>query len=174
MVWKFCPTCGGDLEPVRRPFIRLLCKQCGAVHYLNPKVGVALLIASDQDVLMVRRREPPLQGYWTLPSGYVEYEESCEAAAIREGCEELSVEPRLIRLHGVYSYEDDPRSNMVLVVYIADVERTRLQPGSDVSEIRLFRWKELPDEVAFQGNRRAMSDFLSQNGIANSSKLGVE
>ena len=79
------------IEVVRAPFVRFLCHSCQRTHYSNPKVGVALLITSGNSLLLTRRGEPPFQGYWTLHSGYVEYEESCEEAAIREAREELGL-----------------------------------------------------------------------------------
>src|SRR5436309_771913 len=100
MEFKFCPMCGSRLEVLRVPFVRFVCRSCHRTHYANPKVGVALLIASGSNVLLVRRREPPFEGYWTLPSGYVEYEESCEEAAIREAREEIGVEAKLLHLLG--------------------------------------------------------------------------
>ena len=51
-------------------------------------------------ILLQKRRD---RDVWGLISGHVEFGESVEQAIIREIREETNVEPRLIRLIGVYS-----------------------------------------------------------------------
>ena len=147
-------------------FTRLRCQKCGRTVYLNPKVGVALLIEIEGHLMLVRRGEEPFPGWWTLPPGYVEYEESCEQAALREAQEELRTRVQLVGLHGVYSYQDDPRANMVLVVYRAICEKGNFSPGDDVSEVCLVDMHHLPADIAFSEVRRAISDYVgaTQNG----------
>lgn len=159
--WRFCPRCGGPLEKSQAPFVRYKCVACGKVHYLMPKVGVGLLIAQRDQVLLARRAEEPCRGMWGLPSGYVEYEETLEEAAIREGQEELSVTVSLRGVHGVYSYRDDPRSPMVYIVFRA-IAPDSIVAASDVAEAKFFALDSLPHEIAFEGNRRALDDLISK------------
>lgn len=161
--YRFCPACGGSLELLAHEFIRFRCPKCGKAIYLNPKVGVALVIEADSQLLLVRRKEEPFAGWWTLPSGYVEYEESCKQAALREAQEELSLEVYLTRLLGVYSYQDDPRANMVLVVYCAECDDYTFRAGDDAAEVRLFRKNELPPKIAFSGIRQAIQEYLDSD-----------
>ena len=86
-----CPSCGGVLLREKSPYLRLSCIQCNEIWYLNPKVGVATIIEHNSGIILSRRGSAPYKGYWTLPAGYVEYEESCEEAAIRETEEEVGL-----------------------------------------------------------------------------------
>jgi ADP-ribose pyrophosphatase YjhB (NUDIX family) len=158
--YRFCRYCGGPLREASSLPVRLMCDECGRTMFLNPKLGVALLIEHDGALLLARRAEEPYKGWWVLPSGYVEYEESCEQAAVREASEELSTKAELQGLQGVYSYGDDPRSRMVLVVYRAVCDPESVRAGDDVGECGFFRPNDLPSAIAFDGVRQAIAAWL--------------
>jgi 8-oxo-dGTP diphosphatase len=163
--FRHCPFCGGLLTRNKTPFLRLSCIQCSRVHYLNPKVGVAMVVEYDNGIVLARRADEPYKDYWMIPSGYVEYEESCEAAAIREAEEELGVTIEICSLQNVYSFMDDPRAHMVLIVYICKVVAGELKAGSDVSEVKVFCEHNLPEQIAFSGVQKAISDYWrTRNG----------
>ena len=46
------------------------------------------------------------------------------------------------------------------MVFEAEANLTDLRPGSDVIEVRLFPTAALPESIAFEGNRRAIDDFV--------------
>ena len=140
-------------------YARYACASCGAVHYLNPKVSAGVIVVSNGSILLVRRAIEPYAGQWNLPAGYVEYEETCEEAAVREAREEAGVEVALRGLHGVYSCVDDPRAHYVLVIYRADIRSGELRGGDDVDDARFFPRDALPGDVAFDGMRRAIGDL---------------
>jgi len=157
---RFCRYCGGPLREASSLPVRLVCDECQRTTFLNPKVGVALLIEHDGALLLARRTEEPYKDSWVLPSGYVEYEESCEQAAVREASEELSTEVELQGLQGVYSYGDDPRSRMVLVVYRAVCNSQSVKAADDVGECAFFQPDDLPSAIAFDGVRQAIAAWL--------------
>ncbi len=159
---KFCPECGAPVVRLEHEFYRGSCTGCGAVHYMNPKVSVAVVVSIDNQVLLVRRTEEPYRGWWTLPAGFVEYEETCEQAAQREAREEIGVGVELTGLHGVYSYADDPRAHMVLVVYRARPEHAQFQAGDDSDSCELFGKRTLPELIAFSGMRQAIQDLFDR------------
>lgn len=154
-----CPSCGGILRRQRGPFLRLRCSSCGKICYLNPKVGVGMIVKHDDGIVLSRRAMAPYKGYWTIPAGYVEYEESCEDAVTREAREELGLTVRICSLQNVYSFQDDPRAHMVLVVYVCSIADGQLQAGDDVSEARVFRKCDMPNRIAFSGVRHAICDY---------------
>ena len=140
-------------------YVRYVCKDCRAIHCLNPKVSAGIIVVSEGSLLLVRRAIEPYAGQWNLPAGYVEYEESCEQAAVREAREEAGVDVVLRGLHGVYSCVDDPRAHYVLVIYRADIRGGELRGGDDVDDARLFPLTDLPEHIAFDGMRRAIEDL---------------
>ena len=62
----------------------------------SPRVGVAATVLSPhgRQVLLVRRRNPPGAGSWSLPGGLLDLGEDVVDAALREVLEETSIEAR--------------------------------------------------------------------------------
>ena len=63
---------------------RAVCDDCGYVAYENPKVVVGSVVVHAGQVLLCRRAIEPRRGYWTLPAGYLELQETVEEGAQRE------------------------------------------------------------------------------------------
>ena len=76
-------------------------------------------------VLLIRRKNPPCEGRWAFPGGFVEPGETLEAAARRELREETGLEPsHLEQLRAFGDPGRDPRGWVISVVHLArlDVE----------------------------------------------------
>lgn len=58
----------------------------------QPVVGVGAIIVDRGRVLLVKRRNPPLQGRWSLPGGRVELGETLVEAVRREVAEECGLD----------------------------------------------------------------------------------
>lgn len=154
----YCFQCGTALvaqhqEDRERP----TCPNCGFIHYLDPKVAVAVILGNADGVLLGKRRVNPGSGLWSFPAGYVNRGEVLEEAAVREVREEIGVAVRLTGIVGVYSERGEP---VVLVVYSGDVLAGDPTPdGHEVSEVRRFPLQRLPEDLAFPHDRRVLSDW---------------
>ncbi len=95
---------------------RLVCADCGFVLYDNPKVVVGSVARSGGRVLLCRRAIDPRKGFWTLPAGYLELNESTTAGAEREAWEEARAR---IEIEGLLAVYDIPRLSQVQLVYRA-------------------------------------------------------
>jgi 8-oxo-dGTP diphosphatase len=153
----YCPQCATPLESRHQEDReRPTCPSCGYIHYLDPKVAVAVVVSNDRGVLLGRRNIEPARGAWSFPAGYVNRGEVLEEAAMREVEEEMQVPVRLTGLVGVYSAHGEP---VVLVVYAGTVESGVPRPdGDEVSEVRAFPPDALP-EMAFTHDRRIVDDW---------------
>jgi len=154
----YCLVCGTALESrLHEDRERPTCPSCGFIHYLDPKIAVAVILGDDNGVLLGRRCIDPSSGLWSFPAGYVNRGEVLEEAAVREVLEEFSVDVRLTGLVGVYSERGDP---VVLIVYAGTVEAGEPQPdGHEVSEIQRFALEALPQELAFPHDRQVLVDW---------------
>ena len=154
----YCLICGTPLEPRHHEDRdRPTCPSCGFIHYLDPKVAVAVVLGDEQSVLLCRRRIDPGSGLWSFPAGYVNRGEVLEEAAVREVLEELGVAVELRGIVGVYSERGEP---VVLVVYAGEIEAGEPHPdGREVSEVRRFALDALPDDLAFPHDRQVLSDW---------------
>ncbi len=108
--------------------------------YPRPAVTVDLVIFTiaddDLKVLLIRRGVEPYKGYWALPGGFVEIDESLEQAAARELKEEVGVTVYLEQLYTFGDPNRDPRGRVISVSYFAlvDAERQRIVAGSDAAD----------------------------------------
>ncbi len=98
-------------------------------------------------VLLIRRANPPYEGYWALPGGFVEEDEDLADACARELEEETGVRPELTVQMGAWGKPGrDPRGRNVSVAYLAvarpDVGRARA--GSDAANAEWHPAAALP------------------------------
>ena len=89
---EYCPRCGTVLtESEVRGHTRPTCPACNYILYLNPAPVTAVVIERDGAVLLVKRRYPPGEGHWCLPTGFIESGETPEDSATREVEEETGL-----------------------------------------------------------------------------------
>ena len=122
-----------------------------ASKYERPSVTVDVVMMSlrqrDLQVLLVKRRSWPYEGMWAIPGGFVNMDESLEAAARRELQEETNVQN--VYLEQLYTFGDpgrDPRTRVITVVYFAllDSERLQVKAGDDAADVSWYSVYHLP------------------------------
>ena len=126
---------------------RMICAECGYVLYDNPKIVVGSVTRWGERILLVRRSIEPRYGYWTLPAGFLELNESPSAGAEREAWEEARAR---IEIEGLLAIYDIPRISQVQLIYRARLLDQAIHPGSESLEVALFSWKQIPwGQLAF-------------------------
>jgi ADP-ribose pyrophosphatase YjhB (NUDIX family) len=144
--------------------VRRVCDHCDFVHYQNPKIVVGAVATHGEEILLCRRAIPPRQGYWTIPAGYLELEETPEQGARREAFEEARAQLEIRDLLAVYSV---PRISQVQLFYRARLTDPRVAPGTESLEVGLFAWGAIPwDELAFPTVRWALEHHREAAGRA--------
>jgi 8-oxo-dGTP diphosphatase len=135
------------------------------------KVGVSILVERDGKMLLVKRGVDPGRGQWCLPSGFIEWDESPQAAAVRECLEEtgLAVE-NLILLEATH-YTDDFRGAGINLTFQGQVNGGSLRAGDDASVARFFVPDELPpmEAIAFDSHRLALERWRTAHAQADDS-----
>ncbi len=159
--FRFCPRCGGALglralkdgEPQR-----LVCGACEFVFYLDPKVAACAICMLDGGIVLLRRAIEPGAGKWVFPGGFVDRGESVAAAAVRETMEEVNLKVSLTGILDVYSFTG---SQVVVVVYAAEVVGGDLFACDECDEVKVFAPESLPwDDLAFESTRAALRDYV--------------
>ena len=133
-------------------------KQRYCYDYPRPSVTVDVVIVTREDrprVLLVRRRDDPFAGSWALPGGFIDMDETLEAAARRELREETGVETG--ELEQLYTFGDpgrDPRGRTISVAYLARVAPGEVHPvaADDAAAVGWFPLDALPP-LAFDHDR---------------------
>lgn len=158
MKLKYCPQCGREMaikEQSGRP--RQTCPRCGYVHYHNPVPGVGVIVEMDGGVVLVKRRFEPRAGWWCLPAGFLEADESAEEGAVRECKEETGLNVVLDEIFGVYSFPEGMQRSGLVIFYTAHVVSGELRAGDDAEEVRVFPLDGPPDNVAFRTHRQVLA-----------------
>lgn len=168
----FCPQCANPMESAEvGGRLRQVCPACGFVLYRNPVPGVGVLIEMDGGIVLVRRGQPPFEGSWALPAGYIEEDESVEQAAVREAGEETGLEVELGDLFGVYSFPEGPVQSGIIIFYRARPVGGTLKAGDDARDVRIFEAAAIPRHVAFRTHREVIARWCKVQGEASSDDI---
>jgi ADP-ribose pyrophosphatase YjhB (NUDIX family) len=104
--YAHCTFCGARFTR-GQPWPRR-CGACGETSYLNPKPVAVAVQPVGSGLLAVRRGIPPARELLALPGGYIDVDETWQAAATRELREEtgLTADPAAVRLFDTVSAPD--------------------------------------------------------------------
>ena len=136
---------------------RQVCDHCGFVHYDNPKIVVGSVATWADRILLCRRAINPRDGFWTLPAGYLEQNETPEAGASREAWEEARARLKIDQLLATYAIT---RISQVQLIYRAQLLTPEVEAGPESREARLFGWDQIPwNDIAFPSVHWALEHF---------------
>ena len=162
---KFCSQCGAPVTsriPEGEDREREVCPVCNFIHYRNPIPVVGCVPEYEGRILLCRRAIDPRLGYWTVPAGFMELDETLEEAAVRETREEACAE---VRLGELFSIVDVPRAGQVHFFFRAELVNGEFRPGVESLETRLFEPGEIPfDGIAFRSGVIALRRYLAGPG----------
>ena len=160
---KFCPRCGHAV--VYRHLhgaVRPVCPECRYVHFLDPKVAVAIIIEHDNSLLMIRRRGDPERGKWSMPAGFVDAGEDVRRAAEREAFEETGLRVQVVELLDVIPKSEANEGADILIVYRAEVVGGELCAGDDAERAEFIHRDALPTEIAFASTRLVLDRWFAK------------
>lgn len=126
---------------------RLICPDCNYIAYENPKIVVGTVCTYRDKILLCKRAINPRKGFWTIPAGYMELNETTYEGTIRESREEAGIDLQLGPLLAIYNL---PRIHQVQIFYKGHVNTPELDPGPESEEANFFSWRNIPwDNLAF-------------------------
>ncbi len=126
---------------------RLVCGDCGFILYENPKIIVGAVCTWEDRYLLCKRAIEPRRGFWTMPAGYMELNETSEEGAAREVWEEARARVQIDGLIAVYNI---PRISQVHLIYRGHMLTPDFDKGIESEDVALFRWEEIPwDDLAY-------------------------
>lgn len=160
---RHCMQCGQRLStavPEGDTKRRLVCLDCGFIHYINPRpVAGTIPVRADGKILLGRRDIEPRRGFWVFPGGFMDVGETAEEAAIRETMEETRLEVTNLELLGVFTRL---QPGVVVIVYQAEAIG-EAEVGDETSEIGWFAAHEIPwDEIAFDSTEAALRAWVAR------------
>jgi len=114
----------------------------------RPLLGVGAVVFHGDKVLLIKRGEEPLKGWWTVPGGLVEIGERLEVAVCRETLEETGLRVKPVAVAALFQRimpDADGRTEFhyVIVDYLCELEAGTVQAASDVADAGWFTFEEM-------------------------------
>lgn len=125
-------------------------------YWISRSVAVSNFIfnkINDKWYILANKRgsgTPNYQGFWNVPCGYLDFDETTKEAACREVFEEtgIVVNPSLINL---WSYDDDPKSSSQNITFnffgflYKNQEVSVSDRGGEINEVEQVKWIPIKD-----------------------------
>lgn len=128
-------------------------EQTFSYPYPHPAVTTDVVVFTIRDqrlhLLLIRRANPPYQGQWALPGGFLDIDEDIDACAARELAEETGLAD--LYLEQLYTFGApgrDPRERVISIAYYALLSGDRVpEPvaSSDAAAVAWLPFDRLPD-----------------------------
>jgi NAD+ diphosphatase len=157
--YRFCPQCATTLGAAAHAGRdRLMCSQCGWVHWDNPLPVVAALVEYDGRILLARNAAWP-ERMFALITGFMENGETPEEGVARELKEETNLDVEQVTLIGVYEFV---RKNELIIAYHV-VAKGTIQLGEELVDYRLVQPERL--RPWRMGTGLAMADWMRARNL---------
>lgn len=124
----------------------------------------SLILYKKTYLILIRRKNPPFQGQFALPGGFIDKGESPEQACVREAFEETSLNVRILRHVGGFSGPDrDPRGEVVTIAFLCEPLKKNQKPKArdDAAAVEIVPISKIPSlKLAFDH-----IDIIKASGI---------
>lgn len=118
------------------------------------------LIIKNQQILLIKRGGMPFTGYWAIPGGHLDWNETAEEGVTREVKEETNLTVTNTELFGIYSNpKRDPRQ-IVSAIYLVKTKGIP-KAGDDAADSKWFPLNKLPENLAFD-HKKILSDYIKK------------
>lgn len=131
--------------------------------YPRPSVTVdCILVSKNNSVLLIQRGGEPFKDKWAIPGGFIEMDESLEAACKRELEEETGVKvDKLTQFRAYGAVDRDPRGRTISVIFYSFMEtEVTATAGDDAANAQWFLLDKLP-QLAFD-HQQILEEFKKE------------
>ena len=158
---NFCSNCGARVDfriPPGDHLPRHICDNCNTIHYSNPRLVVGSIPRWEDKILLCKRAIEPRHGYWTLPAGFMEHNETLQQAAAREAHEEALAD---LAIGDFYSAVSVTVAGQVHVWFLSELVDGQYGVGEESLESELVHPKDIPwDALSFPSVEYALRRYV--------------
>jgi len=141
------------------------CETCGFVYYFNPSSStIAIIINSNDELLVATRAHDPAKGTFDLPGGFVDMNETGEEAVIREVKEEtglhVSQAKYMFSIPNTYVYSGFEVHTLDLVYLCKVDDMQNIKAEDDVASLQFIKISELnPDLFGLRSVKEVIQEI---------------
>ncbi len=158
---NFCSNCGSRVVlkvPADDFLPRHVCDNCGIIHYQNPKIVVGSVPVYQGRILLCKRGIEPRLGYWAIPGGFMENDETLEAGAAREAMEEALID---VEIGSLLLVANVTHARQVHVFFRSRMRTPDFGVTHESLEVALVDEKDIPwNDLAFPSTEYALRRFV--------------
>jgi len=163
--YTFCPVCGSGLDTTHA--YRQPCTNCTFIFYHSSSPCMGAIPLDGSRVLLARRGIEPFLGAWNIVGGFLEYGEEPLAGLMREVHEETGCACRvldfIIQTADTYG---EMGTALLNSYYTVELLSGTLTPMDDGSELCWFELGQLPADLPFVSDRRALEALQRMPGVS--------
>ncbi len=135
----------------------------------QPIVGVGAVVFQDNDILLVKRGQPPAMGIWAIPGGVLNLGEKLRDGVAREVLEECMITIEVGDIIDVIDavIRDDKGAiqfHYVLCDFLAEYKTGQVQPASDVLDANWFKYGEVLALNTTRGTQKVVKRAFEKTG----------
>lgn len=139
--------------------------------YPRPALTVDIVLLkigdSEVEVLLIQRKHPPFEGCWALPGGFVDQDETPEAAARRELLEETNLKTVALQQLGAFGDPGrDPRGWTVSIAFwgwLDAQDALQARAGDDAANVAWWPLNTLPPLAFDHAKILALAERVTPN-----------
>ncbi len=166
--FKYCPKCGSD-RFIENNEKSKKCLNCNFIYYFNSCAAtVALILNSNNELLVATRAHEPAKGTFDMPGGFVDMYETAEEGVAREVKEETNLEVDkvdfLFTIPNIYRYSefDVHTVDMFFVCRVNDI--SPLHANDDVSRLQFIALDKLnPEQFGLRSIKEGIKKIIEHN-----------
>lgn len=164
--FTYCPNCGGHFK--KQLDNSLICDQCKLHYYINPKGCNAIILQNTNgEILLVKRKDNPQKGFYDLPGGFIDINETIEESMHREIKEELNIEVQKIKYFTSFydRYEfGGMKAYTICAVFIGNLpDNIEITPADDAESVEFFKPEDIPfEQISFEGIKKALKGYIAR------------
>ncbi len=160
---KYCFICGQKISWKGRNL--LVCTNCNYNKYINPTpCNAAIIENSEGEILLVKRSVDPKKGFWDLPGGFVDLNETMEESIKREIKEELGADLHDLKYitskHDLYTF-DGIEFPTLGFIFSGSIGNQKITPTDDISDASFFKKNKIPfNKIAFDSLKEVLKEYV--------------
>jgi ADP-ribose pyrophosphatase YjhB (NUDIX family) len=157
----YCSKCGSKCRQWRDGKANSVWTSCGHLQFVNPTLGVEVLVAEGDRVLLGRRSIWTGWGErWCLPGGHIDFDEDFLTAGLRETLEETGLQVEITGLLSVVSSFWQHLDSTLVAVVLGRPLQGAPTSNPEMSEVAWFEWDALP-EMAFEADVHVIERYFT-------------